>query len=221
MPKTGASSAARAQERAQRESISLSKETRDQQLELLAPFLEAGTETGLPGLIGLSTPEGQAGFYEDYYDSPQYQAQAGQARNQQLAASEATGGLGATSTQNQLARIAPTLGLQALGQQQSLYGDLTNLGYGAAGSSAGFYGQSAQSQYGALQNIGNIQAAKSKAPLQHCCKWLKSHQDLYQAAAAAECQPVAAYNQPAPPVLEVVAMVLVMVSGKPCQVIFK
>ena len=110
--------------------------------------------------------KGKPDFYEDYYDSPQYQAQAGQARNQQLAASEATGGLGATSTQNQLARIAPTLGLQALGQQQSLYGDLTNLGYGAAGSSAGFYGQSAQSQYGALQNIGNIQAAKSKAPLQ-------------------------------------------------------
>lgn len=166
MPRTGASSAARAQEGAQREQIALARETRDQQTELLRPFLEAGTQYGLEGLTGLSTQQGQADFYRDYYQSPQYQAQAGQAQNQQLASAEATGGLHSTSTQNQLARIAPTLGLQALGQQQDQYGQLANIGLSGAGASAGYLGQAAQTQYGALNNIGQIQAAAAKAPFQ-------------------------------------------------------
>ena len=157
-----AGKAAKAQERAADQSIALQREQFNKQLELLEPFRAAGVDVGLSGLTGLASQEGQAKFYEDYYKSPQFAAQAGQARNQQLAASEATGGLGATSTQNQLARIAPTLGLQALGQQQNLYGQLTNIGLSGAGSQAGYAGNFAA---GASQQLGQIGAAQAGAHL--------------------------------------------------------
>ena len=162
----GSKKAAQAQEDATDRSIALQREIYEKQLGLLEPYRQIGTDVGLPGLTSLSTPEGQAEFYSQYYDSPQFQAQAGQARNQQLAASEATGGLGATSTQNQLARIAPTLGLQALGQQQNLYGQLANIGQAGAGSQAGFagtYGSNVGNLYGQL---GGIKAGQAALPYQ-------------------------------------------------------
>lgn len=50
---------------------------------------------------------------------------------QSLAAAEATGGLGSTSTSNQLATIAPTLGQQWLSGQMNNYQNLANIGLGA------------------------------------------------------------------------------------------
>ena len=162
----GASKAADQQEEAAERSIALQREIYEKQLALSEPYRQIGTDIGLAGLTDLSSQQGQADFYRDYYDSPQYQAQAGQARNQQLAASEATGGLGATSTQNQLARIAPTLGLQALGQQQNLYGNLASIGQTAAGSQAGYagtYGANVGNLYGEL---GGIRAGAAALPYQ-------------------------------------------------------
>ena len=114
----GASKAAGAQSDAAQQAIALKREIFEKQQELLAPYVQLGTDVGLPGLQRLSTPEGQADYYRNYYQSPQFAAQADTARNQQLAASEATGGLQSTSTANQLARISPTLGLAALQNQQ-------------------------------------------------------------------------------------------------------
>ena len=127
----GASKAAGAQSDAAQQAIALKREIFEKQQELLAPYVQLGTDVGLPGLQRLSTPEGQADYYRNYYQSPQFAAQADTARNQQLAASEATGGLQSTSTANQLARISPTLGLAALQNQQGLYGQLTNIGLSA------------------------------------------------------------------------------------------
>lgn len=110
-----------------------------QQMGLYDPYAEAGM-TGLGGLVDLSTPEGQARYYSQYYQSPQFAAQAQAATGTQLAAAEATGGLQATSTANQLARISPTLGMEAMAQQQQLYGGLTGIGQQAVGQQAGFLG---------------------------------------------------------------------------------
>lgn len=73
--------------------------------------------------------QGQA--LNQYYNSQQYKDLAGQARYQSLAAAEATGGLGSTSTSNQLATIAPTLGQQWLSGQMNNYQNLANIGLGA------------------------------------------------------------------------------------------
>ena len=152
-----ASQASDAQVQANRESIEAQREMFERQVELLQPFREAGMP-GLEGLQALSTPEGQAEYLQQYYQSPEFAAQAQAAQGQQLAAAEATGGLQSTSTQNQLARISPTLGSAALERQQNIYGNLANIGLSGAGSQAGYAGQFGQQQAAALQNIGSAQA---------------------------------------------------------------
>ncbi|HAK8644101.1 TPA: DNA transfer protein [Salmonella enterica] len=82
-------------------------------------------------LEGLSSLEGQGQALNNYYNSQQYQDLTGQARYQNLAAAEATGGLGSTATSNQLAAIAPTLGQQWLSGQMNNYQNLANIGLGA------------------------------------------------------------------------------------------
>ncbi len=149
--------ASEAQTSAEREAIAAQERQFERQLELLEPFRQAGLP-GLEGLSMLSTPEGQADFYSQYYQSPQFAAQSNAAQNAQLASAEATGGLQSTSTQNQLARIAPTLGLQALEQQQNTYGNLANIGLSGAGSQAGYSQQFGAAQGAGLQNIGAHQA---------------------------------------------------------------
>ena len=160
----GASEAAGAQSDAAQQAIALKREIFEKQQELLAPYVQLGTDVGLPGLQRLSTPEGQADYYRNYYQSPQFAAQADTARNQQLAASEATGGLQSTSTANQLARISPTLGLAALQNQQGLYGQLTNIGLSGAGSTAGYAGQYGSGASNLLQAQGAAQAQAAAAP---------------------------------------------------------
>ncbi|EDT5233583.1 DNA transfer protein [Salmonella enterica subsp. enterica serovar Gaminara] len=82
-------------------------------------------------LEGLSSLEGQGQALNNYYNSQQYQDLAGQARYQNLAAAEATGGLGSTATSNQLSAIAPTIGQQWLSGQMNNYQNLANIGLGA------------------------------------------------------------------------------------------
>ncbi|ENU1862363.1 portal protein [Salmonella enterica] len=91
--------------------------------------LIAGEHIG--SLEGLSSLEGQGQALNNYYNSQQYQDLAGQARYQNLAAAEATGGLGSTATSNQLSAIAPTLGQQWLSGQMNNYQNLANIGLGA------------------------------------------------------------------------------------------
>ena len=146
--------------------IQLQREQRDDQIALLEPFRELGTSVGLEGLQRLSTEQGQQDYLGDYYGTTQYQAQAAQIRNQQLASAEAAGGLGSTTTQNQLARIAPNLGNQALQNQRNLYGQLANIGLQTSGSQASYAGRAAQNSYAALQSIGNANAEAAQAGFQ-------------------------------------------------------
>ena len=161
----GASEAADAQTDAAYQQLALQKHIYDEQTALLSPFVQAGTG-GLAGLTALSTPEGQAQYLEDYYGGAQFASQSDAARNQQLAAAEATGGLMGTSTANQLARISPTLGAQALQQQQNTYGQLANIGLSGAGATAGYAGQYGAGASQALGGLGAAQAYGAAAPYQ-------------------------------------------------------
>ncbi len=122
---TGANKAADAQTNAANQSAALSKEQFESIQKNLAPFLQFGTSM-LPSLPGIIQPMDRQGELAAYYDSPEFALQSRQARGQQLASAEATGGLGATSTGNVLASNATTLGNQYLGQREAQRSDLFN-----------------------------------------------------------------------------------------------
>ncbi|QVP48841.1 DNA transfer protein [Salmonella enterica subsp. salamae] len=115
-------------------------------------------------LEGLSSLEGQGQALNNYYNSQQYQDLAGQARYQNLAAAEATGGLGSTATSNQLSAIAPTLGQQWLSGQMNNYQNLANIGLGALQGQANA-GQTYANNMGQLyQQQASLAAANANRP---------------------------------------------------------
>lgn len=114
----------------------------------LKPYASAGLPA-LQQIQQLSTLEGQQQALGDYYNSQQFKDLAGQARYQNLASAEATGGMGSTATGNQLSSIAPTLGQNWLSGQMQNYGNLLGVGMNAAAGQA-----SAGQNY--ANNAGNL-----------------------------------------------------------------
>lgn len=96
----------------------------------LAPFTPLAQQY-IGQLQNLSTLGGQQQALGDYYNSGQFKDLANQARYQQLASAEATGGLGSTATSNGLATIAPTLGQNWLSGQMQNANNMANIGLGA------------------------------------------------------------------------------------------
>lgn len=130
----------------------------------MAPFLEFGTAQ-LPGLQGLMQPLNRQDELAAYYKSPEFSMMSRQARGQQLAASEATGGLGSTSTSNALASIAPQLGMSYLGQREAQQADLFNRLMSGAGmglNAAAMTGQAGQQYASQAANALN-QAGAARA----------------------------------------------------------
>ncbi|AKP34718.1 hypothetical protein [Yersinia aleksiciae] len=129
----------------------------------LAPFTPLASQY-INQLQGLSTLEGQNSALQGYYGSDQYKGLADQARYQQLAGAEATGGLGSTATSNGLATIAPQLGQSWLGGQMQNYGNLANIGLGALQGQANA-GQSYANNMGSIyQQQASLSAANANRP---------------------------------------------------------
>lgn len=167
---TGSNKAAKAQTNAANQSAALSKEQFESIQKNLSPFLQFGTDQ-LPGLQGLMQPLNRQAELATYYSSPEFALQSRQARGQQLAASEATGGLGSTSTGNALASIAPTLGMNYLGQREAQQADLFNrlmAGAGMGLNAAAQQGQAGQNYVSQASNAfaqrGAAQAGGALAP---------------------------------------------------------
>lgn len=161
---TGTNKAAEAQTNAANQSAALSKEQLEAIQKNLAPFLQFGTDQ-LPGLQGLMQPLNRQEELATYYSSPEFALQSRQARGQQLAAAEATGGLGSTSTGNALASIAPTLGMSYLGQREAQQADLFNrlmAGAGMGLNAAAMTGQAGQNYVSQASNAFN-QAGAAQA----------------------------------------------------------
>lgn len=139
----------------------------------MSPYQEAG-QSALAGLQGIAgQPIDRNALLTQYFQSPEYQQLANQARYQSLNAAEATGGLGSTATSNQLASIAPTLGQNYLNdmtaQQQNMYSQLMGLS-GMGAESANAMGNWALNQgntmAGMYQQKGQIMAGKAALPYQ-------------------------------------------------------
>ncbi|EHU6242439.1 DNA transfer protein [Salmonella enterica] len=128
--KGGSDGGAKAAANAQKYAADLQNQQFNTIMNNLKPFTPLADKY-IGSLEGLSSLEGQGQALNNYYNSQQYQDLAGQARYQNLAAAEATGGLGSTATSNQLSVIAPTLGQQWLSGQMNNYQNLANIGLGA------------------------------------------------------------------------------------------
>lgn len=161
---------AKAQTQAADQSAELQREQFEAVQKNLAPFLEFGSSQ-LPALQGVMQPLNRQQELAQYYKSPEFSMLSRQARGQQLAASEATGGLGSSSTSNALAAIAPQLGMSYLGQREAQQADLFNrlmsgagMGLNAA-SMTGQAGQNYASQASqAYQQAGAARAGAAMAP---------------------------------------------------------
>ena len=183
---TGSDRAAGAQENAAREqariadqSAKIQKEMFNQTRQDLSPFVQVG-KGAIPALQQTLNPIDRTAALSQYFQGPEYQMMQEQAQRNQLAASEAMGGLGATSTANSLASIAPQLGMQHLSGLEAANMDqynramgLVNLGQSSAartGAAAQNYASGAANALGQKSNamgaMGQATAMGAMAPMQ-------------------------------------------------------
>lgn len=161
--KGGGDSGAGAQADATRQATELQRQQWQTTMDNLAPFTPLAQQY-VSQLQGLSTLDGQNSALQGYYGSDQYKNLAGQARYQQLASAEATGGLGSTATSNGLATIAPQLGQNWLSGQMNNYQNLANIGLGALTGQSNA-GQTYANNAGQLyQQQASLSAANSNQP---------------------------------------------------------
>lgn len=159
----GGDGGAGAQAKATQKGIDLQREMWQTNMQNLAPFTPLAQQY-VSQLQNLSTLQGQGQALKDYYNSPQYEDLAGQARYQSLMSAEATGGLGSTATGNQLAAIAPTLGQNWLSGQMNNYQNLANIGLGALTGQANAGQNYANNASQLLQQQANAAAANASRP---------------------------------------------------------
>ncbi|WFQ80100.1 DNA transfer protein [Xenorhabdus sp. SF857] len=169
----GAHKGAKEQARSNDRALDAQMQMFDQQSEWLSPFREAG-ESGLAGLQGLAgKPIDRNALLSQYFQSPEYQQMADQARYQQLASAEATGGLGSTATGNTLAFVAPQLGQNLLNlktaEQQDMYNQLlglVNVGLSGAGAQSAAAANNANALGSLYTQQGAINAGRKALPWQ-------------------------------------------------------
>lgn len=159
----GGDNGSAAQAKATREASQLQNDQFNRVMQQLSPYMGVG-QPALQQLQNLSTLDGQNSALNGYYGSDQYQQLAGQARYQNLASAEATGGLGTTANINALASIAPSLGQNWLSGQMQNQSNLLGIGMNAAAGQASA-GQSYANNAGALaQQLGSINASRASQP---------------------------------------------------------
>ncbi|EPF7465365.1 DNA transfer protein [Serratia marcescens] len=148
---------------ANREATALQREMWQTNMQNLAPFTPLAQQY-VGQLQNLSSLGGQQQALNEYYNSGQFKDLSNQARYQQLASAEATGGLGSTATSNGLATIAPMLGQNWLTGQMNNYQNLANIGLGALQGQANA-GQSYANNTGQLlQQNAALAAANANRP---------------------------------------------------------
>ncbi|OWF83340.1 DNA transfer protein [Yersinia kristensenii] len=157
---TGANQAADAQTNAANQSNEMNWKIYQDQKQTMAPFLSMGQSFSgsLQDLLN-----NRSGTLNNYYNSSEYKGLADQARYQQLAGAEATGGLGSTATSNGLASIAPQLGQQYLNDRYNQLLGGVNIGLSAGGASNAAAGNYASNYGQNMGQIGSAQAGRSLA----------------------------------------------------------
>lgn len=153
-----AQSAAATQAAASEAGIAEQKRQFDKIVELMAPFVTAGTGalTQQQALVGLGGPEAQQTAVSALESSPQMRALVQQGENAILQNASATGGLRGGNVQTALAKFRPNILNALIEQQYGRLGGLTSLGQASAA------GQAAAGQTTGA-NIAQLLAQKSAA----------------------------------------------------------
>jgi len=123
----------------------------DKIVELMAPYVGAGTTalSGQQALLGLSGAGAQQQAITGLEQSPQYLEMVRQGENALLQNASATGGLRGGNVQSALAQYRPQILSDLINQQYGRLGGLTQMGQAAAGNQAAA-GQSM------ANNVGNL-----------------------------------------------------------------
>lgn len=166
-----ATQAANIQAGASAEGIAEQNRQFDKIVELMAPFVTAGTGalTQQQALVGLSGPEAQQTAVSTLESSPQMRALVQQGENAILQNASATGGLRGGNVQAALAKFRPNILSALIEQQYGRLGGLTSLGQAsAAGQAAAWQATGANvasllQQAGAAQAGGTIAAGNQQA----------------------------------------------------------
>lgn len=162
---TGANQAAEAGQHAADVQAQMSQKGIDEQqrqfnklVELMAPFVTAGTGAlgSQQALLGLSGAPAQQAAISGLESSPQFQTLMQQGENAILQNASATGGLRGGNVQNALSRFRPQLLSQLIESQYSKLGGLSQLGQAAAGGQA-------SAGINSASNIGNLLAQQGAA----------------------------------------------------------
>lgn len=142
---TGAKQAGRAAERAgatqsvaAQQGIEEQRRQFDKFVELMAPYVTAGTGAlgGQQALLGLGGAEAQQQAIAGIEGSPQFQAMVQQGENAILQQAAATGGLRGGNVQAALAQFRPQVLSDLINQQYTRLGGLSTMGQNAAAGQA-------------------------------------------------------------------------------------
>ncbi|QGX93094.1 DNA transfer protein [Tatumella sp. TA1] len=161
--KGGAGKAASAQSDATNRGIDLQRDQWQTVMNNLKPYSAVGIPA-LQQLQGLSSLQGQNDALNGFYGSSQFSNLANQARYQQLASAEATGGLGSTANSNGLAALVPQLGQNWLSNQMQNQSNLLSIGMNAAAGQASAGQNYANNTQQLLQQNANASAAAANQP---------------------------------------------------------
>jgi hypothetical protein len=138
---TGAKQAAKAAERAgatqsaaAQQGINEQRRQFDKFVELMAPYVTAGTGAlgGQQALVGLGGAEAQQQAIAGFEGSPQFQALTQQGENAILQNAAATGGLRGGNVQAALAQFRPQVLSDLINQQYARLGGISTMGQNAA-----------------------------------------------------------------------------------------
>lgn len=155
-----AKDAADAQSESSEAGIEEQRRQYDKMVELLSPYVSAGT--GALGqqqaILGLGGEKAQRDAIAGIQNSPYFQATAKQGESAILQNASATGGLRGGNTQGALAQFRPQLLNQLVQQQYQNLGGLTQLGQSSAAGQASAGMQSANNISGLLAQQGQAQA---------------------------------------------------------------
>lgn len=153
-----ANQAAQVQAQASAEGIAENRRQFDKVVELMSPYVTAGTGALATQqvMLGLQGPDKQKQLLDAIAASPQMQAYATQGEQAILQNASATGGLRGGNIQGALAQFRPQLLNQLIEQQYGKLGGMTQIGQAAAA------GQAAQGMATGA-NISNLLAQQGAA----------------------------------------------------------